>query len=543
MRKTIISLAALFSFSGLFGQQFQQVFSTPGVDSFTSAANAPDNGFILGGYSSGVGAGGNDIFLIRTNQYGDTLWNVTFGGTSHEGLEELVQKENGSYLFTGSSQSMNPLGNSDTFVGEFTEDGNLIWCNVLNGPLDDIPYALEVLDNGGFVLTGITNSFSTNGDYDIFVAKGNSQGEIEWYKVYGGPQYEAPRGIAADDNGNIFVWGHHSTSETMGYDGLLLKLDDAGDLLFTKEFALAQNELASAITVTANGDLLLTADTNSEGQGYNDILLIRANAEGEVIFSQTMGAQSNDHSLDITHIENDMYAITGCTSSFGAGGLDYLVSYVNEYGSVKYTSAFGGDDKDVASAAIRTENDGLVMAGSSRSFGQGFGSAYAVRLNQNFECDCHDTYGGQFMTEQLDVNFENVGLDLVAEGITTSVPTFSFVFGNPTSCETLCSSAPAEFGFAGEETANQYEHESFSRLKVAPNPSNGPVTVTVKSMEHVHTRIEVFSLEGRILQEYLIGMPGNSSQNSLVLRPLPTGIYLVRMTSGGTIETKRFVIK
>jgi hypothetical protein len=100
-----------------------------------------------------------------------------------------------------------------------------------------------------------------------------------------------------------------------------------------------------------------------------------------------------------------------------------------------------------------------------------------------------------------------------------------------------------ENGFTEEESNNIYEQESTTRLKVSPNPSNGPVTVSVKSLENTHTRLEVFSLEGRLLQEYLVGLPGQSSHSSIVLRPLPTGVYLVRMTSGGQIETKRFVIK
>lgn len=542
MQKTLFSLVALIWSTGLVAQQFQQVFSTPSVDTFTSVANAPDNGFILGGFSSGVGSGSNDAFFIRTNQFGDTLWNATFGGEMNESLDAIIQKSNGNYLFTGSSQSWNPLGNTDTFIGEFTPEGELNWSIGLNGINQDLPYAMELTDDDGFLITGITNSFSPEGSFDIFALKGTSEGEIEWYKVYGGPEYEAPRGITSDSDGNVYIWGHHSTSTSLGYDPILLKLDSEGELLFTKSYGLSANEIASDIIIAANGDLLMTSDTNSEGQGFNDILLIRMTNEGEIIFAKTIGAGSSDHSLDITHVENNMYAIIGATASFGAGGLDYMVTYVTEHGDVKYTFSFGGDEKDVAFDAVKTEDDGLVLVGTTRSFGEGFGSAYAVRLDNSFKCGCNGFYDGQFMAAEVELNIGNVGLELRAEGIVSEELTFPFNLGNATNFETLCSDAPIENGFTEQESNNTYEQESTTRLKVTPNPSNGPVTVSVKSLENTHTRLEVFSLEGRLLQEYLVGLPGQSSQSSIVLRPLPTGIYLVRMTSGGKLETKRFVI-
>lgn len=543
MRKLITLFAALAVSFGMQAQQFQQVFTTPSIDTFTSVATTNDNGFIFGGYTNGIGNGTNQLFLVRTTATGDTLWNARFGGQGNDGLEKIERMPDGNFAFVGSSSSTNDSGNSDVIAGVFSEDGELLWSQFLEGDNVDIPYDLAIDDNGNLFITGITNSFNEDGSYDVFVSKLSSTGALQWFKVYGSIEYEASRAIGVDDDGNIYVWGHLDHSTSQAYDWFILKLDTYGTLIFTKSLSLPGSEIASAMAILPGGDLLLTGDTDSVGQGYNDIFLTRMTSEGEFTWSKTIGAYASDHSTSIEHIENDMYMIAGATASFGAGGLDFLSLYVNDQGDVKNIGAFGGEVKDVALDVVKTSNDGIAMVGTTRSFGSGFGSALAVRLDQNFECACNNSYDGGFMSAPSTAQNAEAGIELRSEGTTTGIPAFSFVLGDATECLHLCGEEVVEFTSESDQNIDPASTLREGGLKIQPNPSKGPVTVTTKSFGGGHVKLEVFNLEGRILQEYLMGMPGQKSESSMVLRPLPTGIYLVRMTSGGQVETKRMVIQ
>ena len=132
----------------------------------------PDGGYILAGYTESFGAGEEDFWLVKTDANGDSLWSRYFGGANLDICEAVEQTQDGGYILAGVTNSYSGwLVKTDSF-------GNWEW--------DQIPgygwlYDLVLTDDGGFAAAGATLGMAN----DFWLLKADQNGSIEWQKTYG----------------------------------------------------------------------------------------------------------------------------------------------------------------------------------------------------------------------------------------------------------------------------------------------------------------------------------------------------------------------
>ena len=130
-----------------------------------------DSGYIVVGNTYSFGAGDSDMYLVKTDGYGDTLWTRTFGGASVEyGYSIQETSPETGYIIAGSTRSFGE-GNYDAYVIKTDDLGRPLWTRTYGGTAYDDGYSVcQTAPDSGYIVAGSTRSFGA-GVYDIYVIK------------------------------------------------------------------------------------------------------------------------------------------------------------------------------------------------------------------------------------------------------------------------------------------------------------------------------------------------------------------------------------
>jgi len=127
-----------------------------------------DGGYVIAGFTESFGAGGRDVYLIKTDEGGDTLWTRTLGDTYHDAATAVAETSDGGYVVTGTWSI--PQVTFDAYVVRLDVAGNVLWSGLYGGEESDAGYSIQQTDDGGYMLVASTESFGAGG-VDIYLVK------------------------------------------------------------------------------------------------------------------------------------------------------------------------------------------------------------------------------------------------------------------------------------------------------------------------------------------------------------------------------------
>lgn len=130
----------------------------------------PDDGFIIAATTRSYGAGGYDMYIIKTNSTGDVSWTKTFGGLDNEWANSIALTSDGGYIIAGSTESFSK-GGYDAYLVKIDAMGNEEWSSNLGGLRDDYGYGVQQTVDGGYIMVGIRG-------YDMYLVKTNGKGNV-----------------------------------------------------------------------------------------------------------------------------------------------------------------------------------------------------------------------------------------------------------------------------------------------------------------------------------------------------------------------------
>jgi TolB-like protein len=193
-----------------------------------SVQQTSDGGYIIAGTTRSFGAGVVDIFLIKTDADGNVIWAKTYGGTGWNYAYSFQQTSDGGYIVAGSTLSFG-AGGYDIFLIKTDANGNIIWAKTYGGTSGDWASSVQQTSDGGYIVAGTTGSFGA-GDYDIFLIKTDANGNIIWAKTYGGTIGDWASSVQQTSDGGYIIAG---TTRSFGAglsDVFLVKTDANGNI-------------------------------------------------------------------------------------------------------------------------------------------------------------------------------------------------------------------------------------------------------------------------------------------------------------------------
>jgi PKD repeat protein len=222
------------------GQTWNMKYGGIGYDDANSVKELPSGDFIMAGQTTTTGAGQGDIWLVLTNSSGVQQWAQTIGTTSPDNAEYIQLAAGGGFIICGSTQGLG-IGSDDGYLVKTDDLGVVQWYKTYGGSAPDDFHTVENTSDGGFVVTGTTQSNALIIS-NQWLVKTDANGDSTWAYTFGGANHDhAYSGMQTSDGGYILCG--YSGSFGFNYeDALVIKVDSQGllynHLIYTKATAL-----------------------------------------------------------------------------------------------------------------------------------------------------------------------------------------------------------------------------------------------------------------------------------------------------------------
>jgi hypothetical protein len=368
------------------GITFTKTFGDRRRDRGINLLQTRDGGYAIVGYTGSLGAGQEDVYLVRIDSLGRVLWSNTYGGEGKDNGWAILETEDSGFLIAGFTNSFG-AGEMDIYLVRTDAAGNMLWQRTYGGPKSEYGWAMARTTDGGFVLAGQTNSFG-DGAEDGFLVKVNAQGEEIWRKTFGGPQEDRLFSIdQGADDGFILTGTTRSfgAANAGNRDLYLVKTNDSGEEAWTQVLGENQDDVGHSVRQTSDGGYVVTGYTKSFGAGNYDTWLIKTDESGQSQWQKFYGGTRDDRTIYGEQTEDGGYVLVGYTKSFESIGWDVFLVRTDSAGEVTWHKTFGGAAEDTGYTVRQASDSGFVLTGETYSFGEGGGDMYVIKVNQNGE--------------------------------------------------------------------------------------------------------------------------------------------------------------
>ncbi len=252
-------------------------------DSGRSIIQTSDGGYALAGYTESYGSGSGDFWLIKIDQYGSVEWSQTYGGPDDDGASTVIQTSDGGYALTGYTDSYG-AGNHDFWLVKTDSSGNMAFNVTMGGFDDEIAYSVIQTSDNGFALAGYTGSYGA-GSNDFWFVKTDQNGDPQWNQTYGGLNNETAYSLVQTTDGGYALAGYTESFGAGGSDAWLVKTDSSGNVnwnqTYNNVYGQGNSERAYSLIQTSDGGYALAGITQFFSADGNDFWLVKTNSIGE----------------------------------------------------------------------------------------------------------------------------------------------------------------------------------------------------------------------------------------------------------------------
>ncbi|MEO6133470.1 MAG: hypothetical protein ABIQ02_16640 [Saprospiraceae bacterium] len=273
----------------------------------TSVVQSTDHNIFLCGYTyRNVFSSDIDVLLVKTNEYGDTIWSKTYGGTSGDFGYYIRNGIDGNLLVGGISFSHSSDHASDIYLMKVNLNGDTVWTRTYVDPGVEIPHHLLQMGNGEILITG----YESNTSKGVYLLKLNAQGSPLWNKKISSPVPQEGLSTIELPNGDLVTCGK-STRDS--YDKVLvIKFDSFGNVLWGREYGDEYySEQGNSITINTDGTFTITGTYFEPHSGQNGIIILKLDADGNQLVLKSFGEGFDDSGQNILKDENGDNIITG----------------------------------------------------------------------------------------------------------------------------------------------------------------------------------------------------------------------------------------
>jgi hypothetical protein len=385
MRNSVL-LWGVFIFTSLaFAQtSWWRTYGGTSYDAGHSVQQTSDSGYVIAGMTRSFGAGASDVYLVKINAQGDTLWTRTYGGTDPDAGYSVQQTPDGGYIVAGETYSFG-AGFCDLYLIKTDAQGDTLWTRTYGGTGPDYCNSVKQTSDGGYIIAGETYSFGAGG-LDVYLVKTDVLGNTVWTRTYGGVYDDWGFSVQQSSGGGYVIAGGTESFSGMDGDVYLIMTDAQGDTLWTRTYGGVCDDWGYCIQQTSDSGFIVTGYTMSFGAGtpdYPNVYLIRANAQGDTLWTRTYGGPEDDYGYSVQQTPDTGYIIAGQSWSTGAGLYNVYLVKTSAQGDMLWSRTYGGADLEYGHSVQRTSDGGYVIAGLTRSFGAGDYDVYLIKTDAN----------------------------------------------------------------------------------------------------------------------------------------------------------------
>lgn len=450
-----------------------------------------------------------DIWVYEISPSGEIIWEKTYGGSDSDYCYSVLQDTDSTFMVAGMTSSSDGDINSE-FKGErdlwffrINQENDIIWEKTMGGSKLEEGSVLIKANDGEILVGANTNSsdgdveYPNKGNYDYWVFKYDSAGEIKWQKTYGGSGRDVLYDLCCSPDSGYLLCGYTRSNDgdiqsgnEGDYDIWLVKIDNEGNLLWERTYGGSSYDAPRQVLPLTDGYLIAgytdsdNVDIQSGNHGQRDVWVLKIDKDGKLLWEKTYGGLGIDYLNSAVQAENGEF-ILGCTSESDDGDhsypnygeLDIWVVGINSSGDITFDKKSGGSELDVCTAVVVNDLNSLMIGG------------YTFSNNLDIQSGNHGGKDNWIFQLQLDGVIDNL------------------------------------------------ENVSYDYCFVHPNPAKEYIRITSEK-NSFEACFSIFNSNGRLMLKRKVS--GNEDINIQSLQP---GLYLYKIDEGNKTITGKVIIE
>jgi hypothetical protein len=392
--KTIGVLFVVLLAASLAGaqQRWTKTYGGTANDAGYSVQQTSDTGYVVTGYTNSFGAGGEDVYLVKVNASGDAAWSKAFGGLGGDYGYSVQQTSDGGYIIAGITLSFG-AGFRDIYVIKTDASGDTLWTRTYGGANDDHGYSVQQTLDGGYIVAGGTNSFGAAG-FDVYLVKTNASGDTIWTRRYGMALDEEGYSVQQTSDTGYIIAGYTASFGAGRHDVYLIKTKANGDTVWTRNYSAGFAAEGQSVQQTSDSGYVIAGFSYpSAPRGY-DFFLVKTNALGDTLWTRSYEGNGTDYGYSGRQTADGGYIITGLTYNNPAFMYVYTIR-TNAGGDTLWTKTYGGGGEQRGNSVQQTLDGGFVVAGYTSSFGAGNYDVYLIKTDANGSAGVEEPASGK----------------------------------------------------------------------------------------------------------------------------------------------------
>jgi hypothetical protein len=542
----ILFLCFVFCFFGTafcFGQQapgieWQNTIGGSGIDLLTAIQQTNDGGYMLGGCSfSGISGDKNDTsrgyvdyWMVKIDSIGNVEWQHTIGGNNYDYLTCIKQTKDEGYILGGSSNSdmsgnktENNYGDYDFWIVKTDSLGNIQWQNTIGGSLSDDLTSLQLTEDGGYILGGWSESSMS--------------------------------GNKTENNCDTTSWPFTPTKEFW-----IIKIDSVGNIQWQNTIGGKRNELLIELKQTNDKGYILGGrsqsniscdkmENNLGALNTWDYWIVKIDSSGNIQWQNTIGGNADDMLTSILLCNDEGYILGGFsesnisgdkTENSIGGSMDYWVVKTDSMGTIQWQNTIGGNNLDELRSINHTNDGGYILGGSSFSNISGDKSQNSIGNGDNWLVRI-DALGNIKWDKTVGGNDEDATYSLqqtMDRGYIIASSSKSNMSGDKTENSNgdwdywiVKLYADTTTGISNLQVTN-YD------LKVFPNPAKDEITIAGYALQNNQPAVlKIYDVMGNEVYHSSVTTL-NIKLKTLNFSP---GVYFVQLQTGAKVSRVKFV--
>jgi predicted secreted protein len=295
--------------------QWNKTYGGPDDEIASAIVQTADEGFIVAGMTSSFGAGGFDYWLVKTDSQGKMQWNKTYGGDQDDFATSVIKTHDGGYALAGWTNSFG-AGGEDLWLVKTDSFGNMTWNRTYGATFDDEAHALIQTGDGGYAVAG--NTALANGTEDALLIKTDQSGIMQWNQTYGGAKLQTALSIVQLSDSTYVLAGY-----TLSFGGSinvwLLKTDSSGTLAWNKTYGGSYMNHAYSMGHTNDEGFILAGDTKTSIDEPSNYLVIKTDSSGNMEWDRINDASTDNTAYSVIQASDGGIVLAGVTNVVGYG--------------------------------------------------------------------------------------------------------------------------------------------------------------------------------------------------------------------------------
>ncbi len=339
-------------YSGIYGG-WSRTFGGAGDQIPSGIAPAPGFGCVAVGFNTPAGSLDKDGYILRTVAGSSQVWERSLDLLGrNDAFTSVVTVNDSFYVAAGYTEFG---GVSDILIAKFDDSGDTVWTSRLEDEASSIAMSLVECPDGGFMLAG----YSLSGSVETgLLVKTDALGRELWRRQYlPGTRFNS----LAKAAGGFIAVGQRLSGALGLIDAHVVRVDDAGDTLWTRDFGGALDDVANSISPTNDGGFAVAGKTKSFGMPiFNSMLILKIDDSGNEIWLRTYVKLGDFEANSVfTRMNGNIFA---AGSGKFNGNIDVYTRELSADGDSISAHIYGTDASDVGYAAIELADTGVVIA-------------------------------------------------------------------------------------------------------------------------------------------------------------------------------------